>query len=183
MILKIYSAKSNVPLTHDEACFLKQFADAEKSISNIKQNADNTLIGICLTTKAVHDAFEIPLKDIHVKYKENGKPYISGRDDIFISISHSDNFIVCAVSDSPVGIDTEKIRQYNPKLANKYFTEEDIAYISNSDKAFTEIWTKKEAALKISGEGIKGIKNPELFKGVEYETIIFEDYVISWAIK
>ena len=52
-------------------------------------------------------------KEYAVKHTENGKPYTD--EGIYFSLSHTEGFTVCAVSDSEVGADTEKIRPIKDK--------------------------------------------------------------------
>ena len=49
----------------------------------------------------------IPFENITIDEDSCGRPFF---EDIYISISHSEEFAVCAISDSPVGVDIERIR-------------------------------------------------------------------------
>lgn len=81
-----------------------------------------------------------------ISSNENGKPYIIGRPDIFISLSHSDGTVAAVVSDKPVGIDIERIRPVTDKLKNRVCKEK-----TETDEEFFKVWTVKEAYLKASG--------------------------------
>ena len=50
-----------------------------------------------------------------VEKDENGKPYLINSDK-YISVSHQGNWTLIAISDSPVGIDVEKIKKYKESL-------------------------------------------------------------------
>ena len=84
----------------------------------------------------------------------DGKPFLSG-SDLFVSISHSDEVVVCAVDDSAVGIDVEKIRPVDRKLITYVCTERELAYVLQDETdipcRFFEVWTAKEAAYKHDG--------------------------------
>ena len=106
-------------------------------------------------------AFEFSGKkpcDLHFEMKENGKPFLPNLPDFHFNISHSENAVAVVISDREVGIDCEKIRTADMRIAKRRFTEKEYAYInadsSESDLCFFEIWTKKEAFLKQSGNGI-----------------------------
>lgn len=95
---------------------------------------------------------------------EKGKPHISGCS-LFISISHSGDFVACAVDKSPIGIDLECPRKVTENLISYISTEEEKCYILGADKdtideettfRFLEVWTAKEAYLKYTGEGLRG---------------------------
>lgn len=79
---------------------------------------------------------------------EKGKPIA---DKGYISISHSGDWALLAVSDSPVGVDIEKYRALNEAaIAQKKFTLAE----RQSGEDFFQIWVKKESMLKKSGLGI-----------------------------
>ena len=114
--------------------------------------------GICaelLLEKAVEGIYPKPL---NIVVNENGKPYFSDRK-LFFSISHSDEYIACAVYEKEIGLDIQTRVKYNPKLAQRFFKNDEILYIQHfkdCDRAFTEIWCKKESRLKALGHGLKG---------------------------
>ena len=93
-----------------------------------------------------------------VKRTQNGRPYIDSSSFDF-SISHSEDLAICAVGSKRVGADIEKIREIcnRSKLAKRYFCEPEIEYINSSadpNEAFFRIWTRKEAYLKYTGDGL-----------------------------
>lgn len=60
-------------------------------------------------------------KDIEIKTNVYGKPYIAGYEQWYFSITHTAGMIVIAVSDKPVGIDAEKIRNADLRIANAFY--------------------------------------------------------------
>lgn len=92
-----------------------------------------------------------------------GKPYIKG-NPVYFNLSHSGDFVACALSAKPVGIDIEVFRNsINTSLVNRICTENEIKYILSEDKIniirFFSVWTAKEAYLKCTGEGLSaGLK-------------------------
>ena len=70
-----------------------------------------------------------------------GKPYIIGTNQF--NISHSGNLIVCAFSESKIGIDIEKIRNVNIENFRSYFSDDEYTDIANSsaiNKLFFQYW-------------------------------------------
>ena len=89
---------------------------------------------------------------------KSGKPYFANCPLQF-GISHSGDLAVCALSDLPVGIDVERLREKkNAEIfAKRFFSPRECAILTaarDKNNAFFEIWTKKEAALKLRGRGI-----------------------------
>lgn len=87
---------------------------------------------------------------------EHGKPQIEG---LQFNLSHSGNIVICAVSDEPVGCDVEQLRKAPQAVAERFFTENEKAYLSQFsgeayDIAFFRLWTMKESYVKMTGEGI-----------------------------
>ena len=97
---------------------------------------------------------------------ERGKPYFAAGDWHF-SISHTKNFVFCALDTAPVGIDAEELdRDIKLTLADKILSPvEKAQYDAATDKkrALLTFWVLKEAAGKCSGEGINGYPNKTNF--------------------
>lgn len=91
------------------------------------------------------------------EYNEHGKPSIVGHPDIFFNLSHCKEAVVCVVSDQPVGVDVESIREYKESLVNYTMNDEEIGQIKSAENpasAFIRLWTMKEATMKLIGTGI-----------------------------
>lgn len=89
--------------------------------------------------------------------EENGKLYLVNHPDIYVNLSHSGDYAVCAVNDSPIGVDIQRCNECDIDIAKRFFTEEETEYIINSkdvNTAFYEVWTKKESFVKATGTGI-----------------------------
>lgn len=108
-----------------------------------------------LLLKYVLDSYGVSMRDL--KYGDNGKPELDG---IFFNLSHSGEVAICAVSDKPVGCDVEKIDKMREKVASRFFTDRENAYLhqfegEEKDKEFFRLWTMKESYMKMTGEGMK----------------------------
>lgn len=125
---------------------------------------------------------ENPLFD----YNSDGKPFLIGHPDIHFNFSHSGHVAVCAISDRPVGVDVEILRRVTPELiAYTMDTEEQNRINAAPDpaKEFLGIWTKKEAVLKLSGEGIHNNMKSVLKDACncDIETIFSDRFICSIA--
>ena len=97
---------------------------------------------------------------------ERGKPYFT--DSIWhFSISHTKRRAFCVLSRENVGIDAEELdRDIQLRLADKILSPgEKAQYDAAEDKrtALLRFWVLKEAAAKLSGEGLRGYPNHTCF--------------------
>lgn len=101
-----------------------------------------------------------PLPEIAVT--ERGKPYFVDSPWHF-SISHTHRHVFCALSTRPIGIDAEESdRNIQLKLAEKILSPSEKAKFEaagDQRKALLTFWVLKEAAAKLTGEGLKGYPN------------------------
>jgi 4'-phosphopantetheinyl transferase len=84
-------------------------------------------------------------------------PSVTGRPDLFLSISHSGDWTACALADAPIGLDLESPRRRRDiaGLIELCCTPDECALLAKSadrEDAFYELWTVKEAWLKRRGE-------------------------------
>ena len=77
-----------------------------------------------------------------LSYNENGKPEL---DFCFFSISHSGNYAVCAVAETPVGIDIEIPEDSEDGENICFLADNETRYVNSADSArrFCIIWTRK----------------------------------------
>lgn len=96
-------------------------------------------------------------QEIVFSKNEYGKPYLTDYPRFQFNIAHTHNAIVIAFSKNEIGIDIEKIKVPEFKIAKRFFTYSENNYIlshKNPEYAFYEIWTKKEAYIKCLGTGL-----------------------------
>ena len=125
---------------------------------------------------------------LSIKYLDSGKPY---KDNIEFSLSHSNEYVILATSNSPIGIDIEKIKDINPNLINYSFNELDAKEIKTKEQFFSR-WVLKESLGKCVGIGLKGkIKEIPSTEGLfnymgesfSSKSIKYEDYMVGVCVK
>ncbi len=92
-----------------------------------------------------------------LRHGSRGKPYLRDRNDRFFSLSHTRQWVFCALADDEVGLDAQTPAPYNPAIVQRHFTSPEQEWLSSQpDKveAFTRLWTMKEAYLKLTGFGL-----------------------------
>lgn len=122
----------------------------------------------------------------YFEYGSHGKPYSSKSDKCF-NIAHCKNAIGVIIGDKEVGIDVECMGRYKPALAEYAMSEAEIKEIEQGgDIAFTLLWTKKEALLKLTGEGIvddlKNVLTSERMKNVKIISGYDKEKQYAWSI-
>lgn len=101
--------------------------------------------------------FGLAYSEISINKNKLGKPYITNHD-IYFNISYSYDWVICCISDSPVGVDIEKICDIDKNI---------IEYISHKNNSWRKIrtssqlnnyfftdWCLKESFVKYLGLGL-----------------------------
>lgn len=84
-----------------------------------------------------------------------GKPYFPDAPEVACSVSHTEGYWACAISDGPVGLDVEKMRPCPARqIARRFFHPQEALFAAQSQKAFFQVWTAKESYVKLLGRGI-----------------------------
>ena len=102
-------------------------------------------------------------KDLpEILISDRGKPCFAEGPWHF-SISHTPKHAFCVLSRKNVAVDAEEAdRKINLKLAEKILSPEEkgqYAAAEDKTKALLTFWVLKEAAAKLSGEGLRGYPN------------------------
>jgi len=123
------------------------------------KNKQRKLVGEMLAFKGIQDCFDLPDNKIVFEYGPKGKPMLKDCDNIYFNISHSGEWVVCAISDRNVGIDIEVLKNARLNVANRFFTENEVANLNKlsgkeQDDYFFTLWTVKECYLKYLGTGL-----------------------------
>jgi 4'-phosphopantetheinyl transferase len=101
-------------------------------------------------------------QDIQFAYGNMGKPSLTKELTIEFNVSHSGDLFVCAVTSGQlVGVDVELIRPLRdiPSIAKNFFSPAEQSHLVDLDEehrtlAFYECWTRKEAVIKATGQGL-----------------------------
>ena len=166
--------------------------EAKQRIDKFKNENDKkrTVTGEMLARLAISKKCNVKVEDIVFLKKEHGKPFAKDLD-IEFNVSHSEDLVVCAINNTAVGIDIEKIRPINLLVAKRFCTQKELEYLfgytpcledfkftedKNLLTRFYELWTAKEAFGKFLGSGLANISCPAK---ENVKTITENDYIIS----
>lgn len=97
--------------------------------------------------------------DFSLLRNEHGKPYLVGVAGIHYNISHSGDYIVCALSDSEIGVDIERRTVSRMAVARRFFHPKEIICLERCSgekqrELFFNYWSVKESYLKYTGSGL-----------------------------
>lgn len=89
-----------------------------------------------------------------IGFSESGKPYDTA-GELYISLSHSGDYVAVAIADSPIGVDIEEINEAvcAERLAARYLLAEEaeaLLGLSEAERleAFTRLFSEREAIAK-----------------------------------
>jgi phosphopantetheinyl transferase len=97
--------------------------------------------------------------DFTIERESKGKPYFLHNNNLHFSISDTKDYVAIVLSNRRVGIDIEYLRKGKRAVAERFFHPLENTYLTNQatslqDFAFSQLWTIKEAYVKMTGTGI-----------------------------
>ena len=135
-----------------------------------------------------------------ISYDAIGKPNVKDKK-IFISISHSKNYVAFAHDTSTIGIDIEELSPRILKVWERFVHSEELALFDKSSiYDMTVLWTIKEALFKLNTSAgvdfrndlrIKSkdgniflceMKSEDGYRTVKMETCAYKNLIISYNI-
>lgn len=109
--------------------------------------------------------------ELEFDYSPKGKPALAdANSSLEFNVSHSNGLALYAVTrDRPLGVDLEYLRPLPNanRLAQRFFSPGEYAILTSLPTEFQQIaffkgWTRKEAYLKATGEGLGGLQGVEV---------------------
>ena len=99
---------------------------------------------------------------VRFRNENRGKPLLDDRSDLCFNVSHTDGLALMAfVKSRSIGVDVEKVKPETEvaKLAERFFSareRRDLKELRGDElrAAFFRVWTRKEAYIKATGEGL-----------------------------
>lgn len=109
-------------------------------------------------------------------FEKDGLGIPKPSNNVFWSVSHKPGFVAGIVSNEEVGIDLELIKDVSSALFDRVVDPGENSLFKNKDKnlIFFRTFTAKEAVLKKTGDGIKGLSGAKVIKVVDDTNLIVE---------
>ncbi len=111
-----------------------------------------------LLRSALAAEYGLSSSQIHIAAGENGKPQLAD-SKIRFNLSHSGEWVICAVGQTEIGADVEEIRETNFRTVAESFSAAEQALLEHTaadaqTDLFYRIWTLKESYVKYRGTGL-----------------------------
>lgn len=161
-MIEVYACKIPKDFSNDFEPLLQYVSTSKKErikrYRNIK-DAYRTLLADVLIRSLIREKLLLRNEEIIYEYNSFGKPILKGERDFSFNVSHSGEWIVCAISNLPVGIDIEQMSLIDINIAKRFFSEKENADLENKKNFeqknyFYELWTLKESYIKCLGKGL-----------------------------
>lgn len=135
-----------------------------------------SLDGVLCTVSGLASQLKAPLA-LTYRYGEKGKPFFK-EIPLFFSLSHSGDYVLCAVSRREIGADIQKLQPVDVlKLSRRFYSEpeclalERCADEKEMQRLFFELWSRKEAWGKLTGKGVAAVLGQDLRSGKAVQDI------------
>ena len=175
-MIEIWQARLNIsPQLEKEYWAVLNAEEQQRATRFVKREHQTRFIaGRGMLRSLLGHYLNVAPDQVEFDYLPQGKPILGQKhsfSSLQFNISHSHDLALYAIStnNQHVGIDLELIRPLSQmlSLARRFFTEQEFADLVSfpshqQEKIFFQIWTAKEAYLKATGEGLKGLQNIEL---------------------
>lgn len=116
------------------------------------------LTGEALLGFGLKELFGLERTEYEICRNIHGKPYLKEEISCCFNISHSGDYVVCAFSDTEVGVDIEKKLNPRMQVARRFFHPVELAMLESRSEEqgerFYDLWTVKESFLKYTGQGL-----------------------------
>ncbi len=142
-----------------------------------------TISGEWLCKTMLSEQSGLPFAQISLARGKDGKPFALNLP-LHFSVSHSGAWVACAISQSPVGIDLESVRNRDLSVTKRVCSPEETDFIFADQREqlqrFLKVWTVKEAFVKMTGVGIKALPQADYFALLPRAVCVqTEEYILS----
>ncbi|WP_273015371.1 4'-phosphopantetheinyl transferase family protein [Paenibacillus arenosi] len=126
---------------------------------------------------------------LHFGTNTYGKPFLQDAPTFAYNVSHSGDWVVCAIDETEVGIDVEHIQPIDLAIAERFFSKEevfDLLALPENERQdyFFDLWTLKESYIKAVGKGLSIPLNSFSFKRADGQFTFHSDTdPIPWYVK
>lgn len=145
-----------------------------------KEDMLRSLAAECLCRVMIAENADLSYSSLEFSEDKLGKPFLPDHASIHFNLTHSGDWVGCAVATTPVGIDIEHHKPMELDIAKRFFHPCETEYIKAAPQEYTErffkIWTQKESYIKAIGKGLHCPLNSfSVVAGKQMQSIIVTD--------
>ncbi len=123
------------------------------------EDSHRAVLADCLVRSIIFEETGLRNEDMVFTTNDFHKPELANYDDFYFNLSHSGNFIICAIDQSPIGVDIEKIEDIDMLVSEICLSPEEREHLEDLKKPerlpfFYTLWTLKESYIKALGTGM-----------------------------
>ncbi|MBI5435385.1 MAG: 4'-phosphopantetheinyl transferase superfamily protein [Planctomycetes bacterium] len=102
-------------------------------------------------------AAELGLAPLGLSKSELGAPRVD-RPGWWVSLAHTRTLALAVLADRPVGADLEDLRSQRLTKLRRFFEPDELARLGSFEpRDLAELWSAKEAVLKLAGAGLEAL--------------------------
>lgn len=164
-MLKVYFLKTTDMEGHNDNDFQKYMDRGTWEAANRPANPRTRrtkILSRALVHGAIRKTWGWAPGDYRITTGEHGKPRLTAPDsEVFFNLSHSGDYILCAVSSQEVGVDIEYRGKARLEVARRFFHPHEARLLQDAPaeqqvSLFFDYWAAKESYLKYTGDGLSG---------------------------
>lgn len=162
--MKIYAART-YEIQAAEEKRLCELLDSDRvtkvrTLKNKKEKERSIFAGLLLRYAFLEVGYDRKIwQQVEIEKGVYGKPQIKGYSDFHYSLSHSGEWIVCAVDTIPIGADIQEMKPWKLQLAKRFYHKDEYNRLltwgetdtDRQTKEFYSMWAAKESAVKRIG--------------------------------
>ena len=144
-----------------EAAYRAASPDRRQKVDRLRETEDQCRsLGAEMLLRLALRRVGVEPVELAFTYNAAGKPSLTTPESVSFSLSHSGDFVLCAVADGDVGCDVEQVSGVRPNLARRFFDAAEADHIDAQPTPdaqtdlFARYWTLKESFLKAIGAGL-----------------------------
>jgi phosphopantetheinyl transferase len=125
------------------------------------EDGDRSLVAQAALRRLVAARAHLDADAVTIGHDDRGRPVVLGGSALQASISHSGDFVACALAQRRVGVDIERIdrAEADDALATRVCSADERHLLAQTEpgarrRALIRLWTRKEALSKALGVGL-----------------------------
>ncbi|MEU1816566.1 4'-phosphopantetheinyl transferase superfamily protein [Streptomyces roseifaciens] len=137
-------------------------AHDQERVARLHRSTDRTrsVLARRLALQAAGRLLGVPWSGLRLGRHHHGRPYVTTHPGLSLSMAHSGRYAVAAAAlGARVGVDVEEIARVSTLPDSSFLTPAEIAALPSPAEGAAEhraaLWVLKEAATKMTGEGMR----------------------------